>query len=88
MPTFLSHANRAYSILTRQLEAFVIEVSTVLVLRLKTNQWRVHEVKYLPPTKVTYSHKGFHDGQASYFNMKVLGFAEPGYKQFFEPLLT
>ena len=82
MPTisaFLSQANRAYSTLARQLEAVIIEVSTLQALRLKTNPWRVHEVKYLPPTKVTYSHTGFHNGQASYFNMKVLVFAEPGH---------
>ena len=52
----LSQANRAYSTLTRQLEAVIIEVSTVQALRLRTNSWQVHEAKYLPPTKVTYSH--------------------------------
>ena len=49
MPTisaFLSQANRAYSTLTGQLKAVIIEVSTV---RLRTNQLRVHEVKCLPP---------------------------------------
>ena len=34
---------------------------TVQVLRLITNPWQVHKVKYLPPTKVTYSHAGFHN---------------------------
>ena len=34
------------------------------------------------------SHTGFHNGQASYFNMKILVFAEPGYLQFLKPLLT
>ena len=29
-----------------------------------------------------------HNGQASYFNMKVLVSAEPGHMQFFKPLLT
>ena len=45
MPTisaFLSKANWAYSTLTRQLEVVIIEVSTVQVLRLSTNPWRVH----------------------------------------------
>ena len=32
--------------------------------------------------KVTYSHTGFHNDQASYFSMKVLAFAEPGHLQF------
>ena len=31
----------------------------------------VNKAKCLPPTKVTYSHTGFHNGQAKYFNMKV-----------------
>ena len=66
-----------YSTLTRQLEAVIIEVSMVRALRLRTNQWQVHEAKHLPPTKVTYN------GQGSYFNMKVLVFAEPGHMQFF-----
>ena len=70
MPTisaFLSQANRAYSDWTRQLEA-----SMVQVLRLRTNPWQVHRAKYL--TNI-YSHTGFHNCQASYFNMKVLVFA-------------
>ena len=56
MPTilaFLSLANRAYSALTRQLEAFIIEESIAQLLRLRINRCRVHEVKYLSPTKVT-----------------------------------
>ena len=73
---FLSQANRAYETLTRQLKAVIIELYTVQALRLRTDPWRVHEAKYLPPTKVTYSHTGFHNGQASYFNMKILVFAE------------
>jgi len=32
--------------------------------------------------KVTYSHTGFHNDQASYSNMKVFVFAETGYMQF------
>ena len=76
MPTvsaFLSQANRAYSTLTRQLEAVIIEASTVQLLRLSTNPQQVHKVKYLP-SKVAYSHIGFHNGQAS---MRVLVFVEP-----------
>ena len=86
MPTvsaFFSQANRAYSTLTRQLEAVIIEVSTVQVLRLRTNPQEVHKANYLPSMKVTYSHTGFHNGQASYFSMKVLVFVEPGHMQFF-----
>ena len=80
---FLSLTNRAYSTLTRQLEAVIIEVSTAQALRLRTNQRQVYDVKYMPPTKVTYSHTGFHNGQGSYFGMKVLVFAEPGHMQKF-----
>ena len=36
----------------------------------------------LLPTKVTYSHTGFYNGQGSYFNMKVHVSAEPGRMQF------
>ena len=62
--------NRAYTTLTTQLKAVIIAVSTVQVLRLRTMNG-------------TYSPTEFHNGQASYFNMKVLVFAEPGHKQFF-----
>ena len=82
--TILSQANGAYSTLTRQPEAVIIEVCTVQVLRLRTNPWRMHKAKDLTPTKVTYSHTGFYNGQASCFNMKVLIFAEPGHMQFFK----
>ena len=37
----------------------------------------MYEVECLAPKKVTYSHTGFHNAQASYFNMKVLVFAVP-----------
>ena len=47
------------------LEAVIIEVCTVQVLRLRTNPQQVHKTKYLPPTKLTQSHTGFHNGQAS-----------------------
>ena len=86
MPTisaFLSQANGAYSTLTRQLEAVIIEVSAVQVLRLRNKPWEVHETKHLPPIKVTYNQTGFPNGQASYFNIKVFVFAEPGHMQFF-----
>ena len=56
---FLYQANRAYSTLTKQVEAVMIEVSTVQAPILRTNLQRVHEAKYLPPTKVTYSLTGF-----------------------------
>ena len=39
----------------------------------------MHDAKYLPPTKVTYSDTRFHNDQASYFNTKVLVFAELGH---------
>ena len=52
----------------------------VQVLILRTNSWQVHEAEYL---QVTYSHTVFHNGQAGYFNIKVLVFAQPGHMQFF-----
>ena len=42
---FLSQANRTYSNLTRHLEAVIIEVSSVQVLRLRANQQQVHNAK-------------------------------------------
>ena len=85
MPTF-SPWLIAYSTLTEQLEVVINEVSMSKVLRLRTNPWQVHKVKYLPPPKVTYSYTGFHNDQASYFNMKVHIFAERGL--FYKSLLT
>jgi len=41
-------------VLLNLLEAVIHEAQ---VLWLKTNPWRAHEMKYLPPTKVTYSHR-------------------------------
>ena len=73
VPAISAFLSWAYSTLTRQLEAVVIEVSTVRALRLRTNS-RVHKAKH--------SHTGFHNGQANYSNMKVLVFAEPGHMQF------
>ena len=81
---FISHANRAYSTLTRQLETVITELSMAQVLWLRTNPWRMHEAKYLPLTKATCGHTGFYNGQASY--LKVLVFAEAGHK-IFKPLL-
>ena len=57
----LEWPNRTYSTLTRELKGLIIDVSTFQALRLRTNQWQLHEVKY-----TTYSHIGF---QASYFDM-------------------
>ena len=61
-----------------QSEAVIIEVPTVQMLRLGTNPWQVHEESM----NVTYSQAGFHSGQASYLNMKVLVFTEPGHMLF------
>ena len=67
----LSQANRAYSTLSRKLEA-VNKVSTVQASAKAKNYFTgVNKAKCLPPTKVTYSHTGFHNGQAKYFNMNV-----------------
>ena len=79
---FLSLANMACSTLARQLEAVINEVSMAQVLRLRTNPWRVHKAKHLPPTKVTYSRTKFHSDQASYLYLYLLNL------QFFKPLLT
>ena len=58
----------------------------VQTLRLKTNPQWVHKMKYFPLMKRTYI---LPNRQASYFNMKVLVFAEPGHMRFFfSPLLT
>ena len=69
---FLSLANMACSTLARQLEAVINEVSMAQVLRLRTNPWRVHKVKHLPPTKVTYSLTKFHSDQPSYLYLHLL----------------
>ena len=45
---FLSQANRTYSTLTRHLEAVIIEVSSVQVLRLRASQQEVHNAKSPP----------------------------------------
>ena len=82
---FLSHTNRTYSTLTRQLETVITELSMAQVLWLRTNPRQVHEAKYLPLTKATCGHTGFYNGQASYF--KVLVFGEPGHK-IYKQLLT
>ena len=80
-------AIRAYSTLTRQLEAVIIEEFTAQALSLRTDQWQMHEAKYLLPTKVTYCHTEYHNGQASYFNMKVLVLRDIGHIHFFSTIL-
>ena len=90
MPTIFAffQQSRAYSSLTIQLETVIIEVSTVQVLRLKTNPRRVHKANYLLPKNGTYGHTGFTNDQASYLNMKVLIFARTwAYAISLEPLL-
>ena len=80
MPTisaFLSRLTGPTQLWQGSWKQLSLKYQWVQVLRLRTNPWRVHEVKYLPPMKVAYSHTGFNDDQASYFSMKVLVFAEP-----------
>ena len=45
-----------------QLEAFIIEVSMVEALRLRTNPCRVHEVKYFTHMNGTYEIFHTHEG--------------------------
>ena len=71
MPTFSPRLTEPLN-LDQAAGSSCIELSAVQVLRLRTNPWQVHEAKYFPPTKVTYSHTEFHNGQASYFSMMVL----------------
>ena len=54
----------------------------VQALRFGTNSRRMLKAMYLSPMKVTYSHSGFHNGQASYIK-KILVFVEPGHIQIF-----
>ena len=68
MPTisaFLSQASKALLNFDKALEAVSIEVFTVQALRLRTNQWRVHEATYLQHTKSDLQSQGFHNGQAT-----------------------
>ena len=58
-----------------QLEAVIIEVSTVQVLRLRANPQLLHGAKHLPSRNWTYGDTGFYSGHTSYLNMKVLMFA-------------
>ena len=50
--------------LTRQMEAVIIEVCTVQVLRLRADPQQMHEAKYLTPTNGTNGQAGFHTYQA------------------------
>ena len=89
MPTISAvplQANKAYSTLTRQLKAAIIEVSMVQELRLRSNPWRVHEAKYLPPTKVAYNHTQFHDFTLAMLAIHLQNLH--GHMHFFKPLLT
>ena len=49
---------------------------------LRTTPLQVHEAKYLPPTKVTYSYTGFHNDQASYFKHEGTCIVEPGHMHY------
>ena len=62
MPTFSPRLTEPLN-LDQAAGSSCIEVSAVQVLRLRTNPWQVHEAKYFPPTKVTYSHTEFHNGK-------------------------
>ena len=88
LPTYayyisLFQRNRACSSLTIQSQAVTIEVSTVQVLKMRTNPWQVHKVKYLPPTNWTFAHTGFHNGQVSYLSTKVLELQNLSIRDFF-----
>lgn len=76
---FLSQSKRTCPSLISQLEAVVIEASTAQVLRLRVRLQWLYGAKH---SKGTYGHVGFYNAQASYFNMKVPLFAEPGHMHF------
>ena len=54
------------------MEEVINEVSLAQVLKLKTHLWQVHEAKYLPPQKVTYSHTEVHHEQAIYLTLRYI----------------
>ena len=58
--------------MTQLLDTVIAEVKAV---SLKGNPWRLYTVKHLPLQNGTYGDTGFYSGQSSYFNMKVLTFA-------------
>ena len=83
----VSQPERPYLGLTPQLEAVIIEVSTVQVLRSGANLRYMHRVKHLPSMIWTYGDTGFYSAQTCYFNLKVLTFAKDENVQFIKPLL-
>ena len=72
----LSKPEKTYLSLTPQLEAVIVEVSTVQALRLRANPWRLNGAIHLPSVNWTYrvTHSGFYSGQTNYLDMKVLTF--------------
>ena len=66
MPYFLSQPERFYWSLTPQVEAVIIEVSTVQVLGLRVNPWWLHGAKHLPSTNWIYGDTWFYSGQTTY----------------------
>ena len=78
-----------YWSLTPQLETVIIEVSTVQVLRWKTNPLWLHRAIHLPSRYWTYGDTGFYGGQTSHPNIKALTFPKnEKYATIFELLLT
>ena len=79
----LSKPERTYWSLTPQLDTVIIEESSVKVLSLRGNPWRLYRAKHLPSQNGTYGDTGFYSGQSSYLDMKVLTFAKNENMQFF-----
>ena len=83
MPTILailSQANWAYSTLSIWSAAVITEVSST---KAEKNHSECMRRNICHPRMGPTVNTGFHNGQASYFNMKVFVFSEPGHMQFF-----
>ena len=70
----LSKPERTYWSLKSQLDTVIIEDSSVKVLSLRGNPWRLYRAKQLPSWNRTYSDTGFYSAQTTYLSVKVLTF--------------
>ena len=72
----LSKPERTYLSLTPQLDTVIIEESSVKVLSLRGNPWRLYRAKHFPSWNGTYGDTGFYSAQTTHLRMKVLTFAK------------